>query len=455
MRDRLIHAGPDRLADELLRLADGDVELRRRLELLVRENDAESLAGELARQIGDLRVRERFISYGESFSFAADLRGLVEAIREKVMPALPGRAFELADAFLLKDSAVFESVDDSSGTVGDVYRDACLLWLDAAARSGRDVDWVEIIRERVAGDGYGARDPLLPNAGRLLDESRLRRLAQSYEPLADGAAPDGATDIPLDRHRGWGYVAQVAKALRDPVLYERAHGILGRRVDDRLRLEVARLCIDWGQIDEALARLEEASDSEGYERDSLLLECYERRGDAPRQVELLWRLFEASPGHERYSRLLELTPANERSAARERAREAALRHRYPARVVEFLLRSGWPDDAERVAIERSAGFDGGHYVTLRDLAEVAASSKRPLIEVVCYRSLLRDILDDGRSKAYGHAARYYLRLAEIDRDLPGYGPLQHHAAFIEGLRADHARKRAFWSRVEADEGTVG
>jgi hypothetical protein len=75
MRDRLIRAGPERLADELLRLADGDEELRRRLELLVREDDAESLAGELGRQIVDLRVRERFISYGGSFSFAAELGG--------------------------------------------------------------------------------------------------------------------------------------------------------------------------------------------------------------------------------------------------------------------------------------------------------------------------------------------------------------------------------------------
>lgn len=150
-----------------------------------------------------------------------------------------------------------------------------------------------------------------------------------------------------------------------------------------------------------------------------------------------------------------MTPEGERSAARERARETALPHRYPPTVVKFLLRSGWPDDAERVAIERSTGFDGGHHVALLELAGLAASLNRPLIEVICYRSLLRDILDDGRSKAYGHAARYDRRLAEIDRDLPSYGPLRHHAVFVEGLRTDHARKRAFWSRFEADEGTGG
>ena len=454
MRDRLIRAGPERLADELLRIADGDDALRRRLELLAREDDPGALAGELARQIAGLRGMDRFISYGESFAFAAELRRLVQVIREKVMAALPGRSFELIDAFLLADDAVFENVDDSSGAVGEVYREACVLWLDAAARSGRSEDWVEQIRERVAGDRYGARDPLLPNAGRLLGEDELRRLARSYEPDSEGNTTDPSTEFPCDRRRGWGYVAQVAEALRDPVLYEKARSGFSRPVDDRLRLEVARLCVEWGQIDEALARLDEASGAGGYDRDSLLLECYERRGDTPRQLELLWKLFEASPRHERLWRILDLTPPESIDAARERARDAALRHRHPESVIEFLLRGGWADDAERVAIEQHGGIDGGAYTHLLELAELAASSKRPLIEVVCYRSLLRDILDDGRSKAYHHAARYYRRLEQIDLEVHGCGPLEGHTAFVAGIRSAHGRKRAFWTRVEPHEGSV-
>ena len=61
----------------------------------------------------------------------------------------------MADAFLRTDAMVFERVDDSSGNVAGVYRDACLLWLDAAARSRGDEDWVERVRATVAdNDGY-------------------------------------------------------------------------------------------------------------------------------------------------------------------------------------------------------------------------------------------------------------------------------------------------------------
>jgi hypothetical protein len=455
LRDRLIRVGPERLADRLLEIADGDPALKRKIELLARENDPDAMAGELTRQIASVRRRETFVPCGESFALAAELQDLVDAIRGKVLPVLPSRAFELADAFLRTDALVFERVDDSAGNVADVYRDACWLWLDTAARSRGDEDWVKRVREMAVDNDYGARDALLPNAERLLSEHELRRLSRHYEEEAARARPDPATGIPLDARRCWSDVAQVAKALRDPVLFERAERNFGRWVDDRLRLEVARHCVEWGRIDEALTRLAEVPDSNGYERNSLLLACYERKGDVPRQVELLWRLFESVPGYETYSRMLELMPESQRRAARTKARDMVMAYRHAVTVIEFLLRDGWGDDAERVATELHNELDGVHYATLLELAGLAATAKRPRIEVVCYRSLLRNILHEKRSKAYGHAANYYRRLAQLDEEIVGHWPLCDHAAFVGELRANHGRKHGFWSRVETDGGALG
>jgi hypothetical protein len=316
------------------------------------------LARALSRQIAGLRRRETYVSYRESFPFAGELRELVEAIHHKVLPALPARAFALVDAFLLTDNDTFERVDDSAGVVGDAYREACLLWLDAAARCKGDEDWVERVRKTVAQNDYGVRDPLLPNADRLLTEHELRRLARHYEESGARFSETLTTGVPFEAIRCWSDMAQVAKALRDPVLFERARTNSRTRVDDRLRLEVANLCIVWGKIDEALVRLEAASGSDGYERNSLLLRCYEALDDVPRQVELLWSLFEELPHYATFSRLLELTPRSQREAARERARDVALGYNHPVTVVEFLLRSGWEADAERIAIERREGFEG-------------------------------------------------------------------------------------------------
>jgi len=397
---------------------------------------------EVTRQIAALRRGRRFVGYRESFALARELRELLAAIRERILPDLPARAFELADAFIRADSRVSERLDDSAGIVGDAFRDACLLWLDAAAQSRKDENWVERLHALAADNDYGVRGPLLPNAARLLSEHELRRLAQRYEEEGKEAGSDRDT-----AHDSWINLGEVAKALRDPALLERAGVARGYALNDRHQLEIARHCVEWGQIDEALARLESIAEGD-YSRDSLLLDCYEKKGNRNMQIRLVWRLFEAVPDIELHGRLLALVPVGEHSATRRRAREIAFHNLQTTSAIEFLLRAGWEDDAERIVIERRSDLDGQHYPALLELAELAANAKRPRIEVVCYRNLLRSILDDRRSKAYGHAAKYFKRLARLDDGIDDYGPLLDHARFVEGLRVDHGRKSAFWRRVE-------
>lgn len=113
----------------------------------------------------------------------------------------------------------------------------------------------------------------------------------------------------------------------------------------------------------------------------------------------------------------------------------------------FFSTLGWEDDAERLATERHNELHDAHYGNLIQLAKLATAARRPRIEVVCYRQLLRTILDEKRSKAYGHAARYFQRLTELDGQVKDYRPLRDHSAFVDQLRADHGRKYGFWNRA--------
>jgi hypothetical protein len=204
---------------------------------------------EVTRRIATLGRSRKLVGYRESFSLARELRQLLAAIRERILPDLPARAFELADAFIRADSRIFERLDDSAGIVGDAFRDACLLSLEAAAQSRTDEDWVERIHALAADNDFGVRDPLLPNAARLLSEHELRRLARRYEEQGKAAGSDRDT-----AHDSWTSLAEVAKALRDPALLERAGVAWGYALNDRHQLEIARHCVEWGQIDEALVR---------------------------------------------------------------------------------------------------------------------------------------------------------------------------------------------------------
>ena len=71
-------------------------------------------------KLAGLKRRRRFISWNESAAFAHELEMLLEDLKSGVDD--PRIGVELVTAFYEADSAVFEQCDDSSGSVGDVFR---------------------------------------------------------------------------------------------------------------------------------------------------------------------------------------------------------------------------------------------------------------------------------------------------------------------------------------------
>lgn len=116
---RLAELGAERLAAELVALAEADRDIERRVKLLVSEGDRDALGTELRRRIAGLARSSRFVAYRESFALARQLAEVVEAIERKLLPLDPAQAFELADAFLETDHNTFGRIDDSSGVVAD------------------------------------------------------------------------------------------------------------------------------------------------------------------------------------------------------------------------------------------------------------------------------------------------------------------------------------------------
>lgn len=445
---RLAELGAERLAAELAALAEADRDIERRVKLLVSEGDSDALGTELRRRIAGLARSSRFVAYRESFPLARQLAEIVEAIERKLLPLDPAPAFELADAFLETDHKTFGRIDDSSGVVADVYRDACRTWLRAAAATEDEEDWVDRIYRLNAEDGYGIRETLLQEASLLLSEDELRRLARRYEQDALEAPtdPDGFVDESFPARVRLGLVAE---ALEDPALYERSLRLADRELNDLQRLDVARHYLECGQAEPAIAHLEAVEDRRrSMERWSLLAEAYGQVGRKDEQLRCLWHRFEETAHFGTYEQLLELLLAGDREAAEARARDAVLELGDLLSAASFLLRIGASGEAERLTMERRAELEGTYYAHLKSLVELAEESGSPLIQMLCYRALLEDILNEARSKAYGHAARYLRCLEALDRTIDDYGAAADHPVFLEELRQRHGRKYAFWRRVE-------
>lgn len=109
----------------------------------------------------------------------------------------------------------------------------------------------------------------------------------------------------------------------------------------------------------------------------------------------------------------------------------------------------WPklDLASRLVLANPAGWDGRQYYALVPAAE-ALEETYPAAATVLYRALIDTILAQARSKAYGHAARYFARLHALGTRIPSEAPLASHETYKAELLRKHGRKFGFGSQID-------
>ena len=169
LKEKLADIDADTLRDFMLDLYLRYPELSDKIEALTLANDPVTLSKVLGKRIASLRRGRRFIDYRASFAFSRELEALLTDIESGLLANSPKHAFDLVDRFLATAESVLNRVDDSGGAVGEVYRQAALLWLTAAKGwRDADVDWLERVYQLHQQNDYGVLDPLLPNAHLLL-----------------------------------------------------------------------------------------------------------------------------------------------------------------------------------------------------------------------------------------------------------------------------------------------
>jgi hypothetical protein len=117
-------------------------------------------------------------------------------------------------------------------------------------------------------------------------------------------------------------------------------------------------------------------------------------------------------------------------------------------AVESLLTIDEISAAAKCISRTEKPLDQVFYAYLTNWAACFEQSHEGLAAILCYRALLSDILDSGRSKAYRHAARYFRRLLQLDKQQADYGEHGDAQQYIGQLQQKHWRKRAFWSQAD-------
>ncbi len=453
LKEKLADIDADTLRDYIFDLYLQYPELSDKIEALTLANDPVALTRVLRKRIASLKRGRRFIDYRASFDFARELEAVLADIESGLLERSPEHAFDLIDRFLATAESVLNRVDDSGGAVGEVYRQAVLLWLTAAKGwPDANVDWLERIYQLYRQNDYGVLDPLLPNAHLLLTPDQLKQLAWRYENALRKVlkSPEQKGKVNLVALHSGVALGQIADALRDPALYERSVLIRSPQPNNLQMKSICEKYLQYEQPESAMRYLNQAWESRfEHDRLELLDKVCVQMGDRKQLKVIRFRLFQSEQSYASFTRYLDTLDEDEKEKACSSAIKQSEQGSDILRSADLLLNLGQTESAQALVLARHQELAECFYDGLLRLAKAFEKADCNLAATACYRALLLDILAQARSKAYGHGARYYKKLEALAKRIKVFKLLPTHHAYVEQLHSVHGRKKSFWARLES------
>ncbi|MBT3198100.1 MAG: hypothetical protein HN344_10265, partial [Gammaproteobacteria bacterium] len=210
-KESLIELGAERLAEELLSLANHFEQVDERIDYITT-----SRAQNLVRfkgQLDALIEEGGFYDWREVSQFADRLSQLLDNLRESVED--PCEGIRWVAYFYEKDGEVMESCDDSGGDVGMVFMvDARDLFVEFAQACKNQEFTAQTLLELARQDEYGVRHDLIDVAGRVLSAPWMRWMVEKLQMIIE---EDGegwaASQAPFQ-------LQSLARQLEDAPLFE-------------------------------------------------------------------------------------------------------------------------------------------------------------------------------------------------------------------------------------------
>jgi hypothetical protein len=452
--EALEELGARKLAELLMGLAENDPAVARSLRLaLAGTEGAGRLAAEVEKRLRTLQRARGFVEWDKVRPLARELDGLRQTIAGALAGADPHAAVAQMRLLLNLHEGIFERSDDSSGVLGQVFREAGAdlgrLWglLPGSDRAGLARELLGLLDS----DGYGVTDHLLAASGPALGpagRAELRRLLEDR--LASQPGASGRDDFGDARGRFTTSLRlrELADLEGDVDAFIAAVEAGGRA--ESFAGDIAQRLTAADRPAEALAWLDRA---QGRHKEAhaqhldLRIAALDALGRTSEAQELRWAAFQRWLSVMHLRAYLRGLPDFDDVEAEERAIAHALSHPDPGAALAFLVT--WPnlDAANQLVRAHHAELDGGDYGRLRPAAE-ALAEKYPAAATLLHRALAEDVLRRASSRQYQYAARDVRACAGLAPFLPAEGGVETHAAFMGRLKREHARKTGFWSLLE-------
>jgi hypothetical protein len=460
--DKLNDLGVDKLAQLVLDEAKRNAGFRRQVKAaLAGKSGPEAIAKLIDRRLSGLERAKSFIDWDKARAFRDDLRSLTDTITAELGPVAPALAIDRLLRFISTHERVFERVDDSSGSVQDVYYQAIATTGDLVQNlPGPDADLLPArIMAKLGESTHGYLTDLTIVVAPHLPKATLARWDTD---LKDAIAERQARDS-IQKPGGWFYsMATQWAEMRQTIASARGDIDLLIALETKKRphmqdtLGIAAQLLDAGRAADALdwvrkpgrRSIDEPENEMSPRKVSLEAQILEALDDKAAATVLLWRCFEANLSADILREYLKHLPDFEDMEAEERAHALALTKAEPEAALQFFLE--WPrlDLAAELILAHPHRWDGRNWYTLPKVASLLEHD-HPMAATLLYRALLGDILERARSKAYSHGAKYLRKLSLLAQDADPTRPsgIVDHETYLAGLKKTHPRKTGFWTRV--------
>lgn len=459
--------GAATLAELLMEISTGDAAAKRRLRL---ELAGAAGVGEVAREIGKrlstIAKARSFVEWDKVKTLVADLAAQHRAIVEQVGKEDPAEGLTLLWRFVALAGPVLGRCDDSSGRVGNVFRQAVRDLRPLAERARSDpLALADRVSEALRDNGYDQFDELIdvlaPQLGkRGLDHLKVLLTAWGAEepPKLAGDTRQGVgwmvgggrpyADELADRSPNYGVrlaLQQVADALGDVDGYIAQHDERARKAPV-VAASIGRRLLNAGRAQEALAVIDAAEVRSGgvpYEWEQVRIDALISRGRMDDAQAFRWDRFIQTLNAKHLRAYLAKLPDFEDLDFEEKAMAHAIRYPDVHQALAFF--AAWPalSHASRLVIERSKELNGDLYELLTPAAD-ALHQGFPLAATILRRALIDFTLANARSTRYGHAARHLGQCERLSSRIDNYGGFATHDAYLGNLKVAHGRKTGFW-----------
>lgn len=463
--DNLKALGARRLADLLIEVSQSDPRLKRRLRYeLAGEAGAGAIATDIRKRLISLGRARSFIDWQKRSAFVKEIDLLRKMILAKLAGPHPDLALDLLWQFMASAGTAMERVDDSNGDLLNVFREACNDLAAVAAKVPPDpIRLAGQVFSAVNTNDYGEYDTLIPvifptlgpigaqNLTQQLTEALQHTVAKDPYGIHAGTLKRVLQDIADQQDDVDAFIAQESEASQKVPLIAAA---IGRRL------------LQAGRNTEALEILQAAPRQETPSIEDLDEDLLYTRADVgpddwgdvwveallanhrPNEAQAFrWSRFERGLHPASLRGYLKALPDFEDVEAEERAIRHVAAFPHLPTALQFLI--DWPDhhQAASLVLQRRGELDGNLYYIL-DPAAKALEAKHPLAATILYRTMIEYTLEKSKTTRYGHATRHLLECQSLISIIEDYGDIETHETFVARIRAGHARKSAFWSRVE-------